>query len=79
MGSLSRGFIVNRAYVADRWLQNHYGINVIEADDLQLLEFLESTPADQRRQTLDALVAYGDDAVRRGMAPKNAARTIRLP
>ena len=79
MATLSRGFIVNRAFVADRWLQDNFGVTVMDATDLQLLQFIESTPANERPRTLHALVAYGDDMVRKGRVSLNRARTIKLP
>ena len=79
MATLSRGFKLNRAFVADRWLQEVYGTTVGEATEDQLSAFLRTIPPEMREQTLDALVAYEDDLVRKGQLPRNIARTIRLP
>lgn len=75
---VSRSYVVNRAFVANRWLNARYGISIHEADEAQLRGFLESLPADQREQTWEALAAYGDDLVRRGRASRNVARAVHV-
>ena len=77
--ALSRAFIVNRVFVANKWLQQHTGRSVGDAAEADLKAFLDGVPDAHRERTLAALVAYGDDLVRKGRARRNIARVIQLP
>ena len=79
MARMSRSAVVNRVFVADRWLQQRFNTSIAEAQADQIVIYLDSVPEPQRGATLDALIAYGDDMVRKGRAPRNVARTIVLP
>lgn len=76
MAGMSRAFVVNRAFVADRWISSQFGIPLAEANEDQIRQFLKTVPAGLRDQTWEALVAYGDDLVRKGTATRNAARMV---
>jgi len=79
MPGIPRGVVLNRAFAADRWLTANLGISVKEASGEHLTLFLETLTPQERETTWDALCAYGDDLVRKGIAERNPARTIRLP
>ena len=76
MAAISRSFMVNRAFVADRWLTDRYGISIQEADEAQLHAFIQSLPQDMRTTTWEALVMYCDDLIRKGRASRNVARAV---
>jgi hypothetical protein len=71
--------VLNRAFAADRWLVANLGISVKQASGQQLTLYLETLTPHDRETTWEALCAYGDDLVRKGIVEQNSARTIRLP
>ena len=76
MAGMSRSFVLNRAFVADRWMNSQFGIPLAEANEEQLRQFLRTVPASMRDHTWEALCAYGDDLIRKGQAQHNVARAV---
>ena len=74
--TLTRTFIIGRALAADTWLTVHTGVPLLKADAAAIERYLDTLPGASRDHVERALVAWADDAIRRGMATTNHVRDL---